>query len=166
MRRWIVLALLLLAPPAGLAQPAASVDLHPFVRGSWQALRTLHKGQATIVHFWGITCGPCLAELPEWAAFVHARPDLNLVLVDADPVPDASSAVADTITNDHLAAVENWIFADAFEEKLRYQIDPHWHGEMPYTVLIARDGSVSSFIGEADFAGLRRWLDAQSRLPS
>jgi len=166
MRRWIALALLLLSSPAGLAQPAASVDLHPFLRGSWQTLRGLHKGQATIVHFWGITCGPCLAELPEWADLARARPDLGLVLVDADPVPDASAGIADTLVRDRLATVENWIFADAFEERLRYEIDPHWHGEMPYTVLIARDGSVTSFVGQADFARLRRWLDAQRRPPS
>lgn len=163
MKNWILVALLLVAPPAGLAQTPAPADLHPFIRGSWKALRALHKGQATIVHFWGITCGPCLTELPQWAALVRARPDLDLVLVDADPVPEASAGIADTLARNHLATMENWIFADAFEEKLRYEIDPHWRGEMPYTVLIARDGTVSSFLGEADFAKLRGWLDAQGK---
>jgi thiol-disulfide isomerase/thioredoxin len=163
MRRWIVVALLLLAPPAVLAQSPGPAALRPFVRGSWQALRAQHQGQPTIVHFWGITCGPCLTELPQWAALLRARPDLDLVLVDADPVPEASAGILDILARNRLASVENWIVADAFEEKLRYEIDPHWHGEMPYTVLIARDGSVSSFVGEADFARLRRWLDAQGR---
>jgi thiol-disulfide isomerase/thioredoxin len=161
MRTLIFAVLMLVALPMARVDSAMTVDLHPFTRGSWKTLRDMHQGEPIIVHFWGISCGPCLAELPEWAAFKNKRPDLNLVLVDANPFPDDPDSVIEALIKDRLEFAENWIFTDSFEEKLRYEVDPHWHGEMPYTVLIGRDGSVSNFLGLANFAKLRDWLDVQ-----
>lgn len=161
MKRWMLAALLLVALPVASAGWAMNADLHPFSRGSWKTLRKMHEGQATIVHFWGISCGPCMAELKKWAALAARRPGRNLVMVDADPIPDDPDSVARTLSRYRLAAVENWIFTDPFQEKLRYEVDPHWGGEMPYTVLIARDGATSSITGLVDFSKLDAWLDTQ-----
>jgi hypothetical protein len=60
-----------------------------------------------------------------------------------------------------LRAVENWAFADRFEERLRFEVDPDWRGELPRTVLMARDGAVTAFSGAADPTTLRRWMDGQ-----
>ena len=35
-------------------------------------------------------------------------------------------------------AAENWLFSDGFVERLRFEIDPAWQGEIPRTLLIAR----------------------------
>ena len=60
MRRRRVLAAIcfvaLLAPALGAE---ASSQLKPFGRGSWQEILRAHAGRPTIVHFWGVTCGPC-----------------------------------------------------------------------------------------------------------
>ena len=40
-----------------------------------------------------------------------------------------------------LGAPENWTFGDGFVERLRYEIDPQWRGEIPRTILITRDGA-------------------------
>jgi len=66
MRKAIFGALLL----AAIGTPAlgAAPDLRPFVRGSWAQLLKAHQGKPIVVHFWGLTCGPCLAELPNWTA--------------------------------------------------------------------------------------------------
>jgi hypothetical protein len=58
-----------------------------------------------------------------------------------------------------LAAAENWIFADSFTERLRFEIDPSWRGEIPRTILIARDGKSTTIEGVADLAQIRAWLD-------
>ena len=57
-----VLALLLMLMSFSACGRAETV-----CEGSWQALRQAHDGRPTIMHFWGLTCGPCLVELPEWA---------------------------------------------------------------------------------------------------
>ena len=136
MRKAIFGALLLAAFCSPAMGAAPQDDLHPFVRGSWQQLVKAHQGKPIVVHFWGLTCGPCLAELPNWTAERKKRPDLDLVLVDSSPFGDDPNEVRTALKKDSLLNAENWLFADSFEERLRYEIDPHWHGEMPYTLMI------------------------------
>ena len=159
--RWTLLvALLLAATPAGA--PARADDTpQPFARGSWQALRAAHAGKPTIVHIWGLTCAPCLVEMPTWAALKRERPTVDLVLIAADPVPEDPRRAAGALATAGLTGIESWIFADRFAARLRYEIDPRWRGELPHTVLIARDGAVTTLPGVADMAQVRAWLAAQ-----
>ena len=148
---------------AGCALNASASEPQPFLRGSWAELRQDHAGRPTIVHFWGLTCGPCLAELPKWGEFAHAHDDVDFVFIDADPIAVAPEDLAATLNKAGLGSVESWRFADAFTERLEYEIDPQWRGEMPYTLLIGRDGVMGRILGTVDFARLARWGDAQNR---
>jgi thiol-disulfide isomerase/thioredoxin len=161
MKRFFFTVLIAALLPAS-AMAAGQTNLHPFVRGSWKQLTQAHKGEPIVVHFWGLTCGPCLAELPQWTAEQKKRPDLRLVLVDSSPFGDEPGQVWAALKRDGLTHIENWLFADSFEERLRYEIDPGWRGEMPYTLLIGRDGKITPVTGEMDFAKLNRWLDGQA----
>lgn len=162
-----ILVAMLLGWLGSLPAIAAGADssLKPFVRGSWQQLRNAHTGQPAIIHFWAVTCGPCRVELPEWAKFVRERPDAAFVLVHAD-ASEKPERIHAMLGKSGLDGIESWVFADNFQERLRFEVDPAWVGELPRTVLIARDGSVSSFTGTADFAALRRWLDGKHNAPA
>ena len=48
--------------------------LKPFQRGSWQDMLRTHAGRPTMVHFWGVTCGPCKVELPLLGKFMKDIP--------------------------------------------------------------------------------------------
>ena len=159
MRLWFALSLLVLWPAT--VGSATIDDLREFGRGSWSEIRRAHSGKPTIVHIWGVTCGPCRTEMPMWGALRRERPGTDLVLIDADLVPNEPGAVAAMLDEAGLAGAENWTFGDGFVERLRYEIDPQWRGEIPRTMLIARDGSVTVMEGSVDFAEVRRWLDAQ-----
>lgn len=156
MRRWAWLAVALLALPA-----AAAGDLRPFLRGSWRELRQAHAGHPTIVHLWGLTCAPCLAELPRWADLQHARRDLDLVLIAADSAVEDTTRISTMLAQTGLSASESWAFADRFVDRLRFEIDPRWHGELPRSLLIAADGTIETVSGVADLAAIRAWLDRQ-----
>ncbi len=143
--------------------PANATDPLSFERGSWAKLRAMHAGEAIVVHFWGLTCGPCLVELPEWGKLRAERKDLNLVLLAADPLPQPPEQVATTLDHAGLAGAESWSFTDRFYERLRYEIDPTWAGELPRTAMIARDGTVTVLRGVADLSKVRAWLDDQAQ---
>jgi len=160
MKMFLAALALLLLPLAARADDGA---LRPFVRGSWKALTKAHDGRPIVVHFWGLTCGPCLVELPAWTAELKKRPGLELVLVDASPFGDEPGEVKTALIKAGLAKQENWLFADSFEERLRFEIDPKWRGEMPYTLLIGRDGKAEKVSGLMDFKMLDIWLDKQSK---
>jgi thiol-disulfide isomerase/thioredoxin len=148
---------------ATIVGAATEGELHPFKRGSWQDIRRAHAGQPVVVHFWGLTCGPCRNEKPRWGRLLQERPDLRLVVIDADLIPNAAGLVSEMLVKTGLAGAENWIFADDFVERLRFEIDPRWRGEIPMTLLIARDGKTTTIEGVADPAQVRAWLDAQKR---
>ncbi|MFO1079390.1 MAG: TlpA disulfide reductase family protein [Reyranellaceae bacterium] len=161
MRVALLIAMLVALASFATAEAAGPV---PFERGSWARLRAEHAGQPTVIHFWGLTCGPCLVELPQWGKLAAARRDLKLVLIAADPLPQPADRVEATLSNAGLAGVESWSFSDRFYERLRYEIDPSWGGELPRTVLISRDGAVTVLPGVADLDHVKRWLDQQANL--
>jgi hypothetical protein len=164
--RGLILATFLagVAALASLAMVSAAhaSDPLPFERGSWAKLRAAHVGQPTVVHFWGLTCGPCLVELPNWGKLLAERKDLNLVLLAADPMLQPVDQLAATLQQAGLGSAESWTFTDRFHERLRYEIDPAWTGELPRTEMIARDGTVIVMRGVADLSKVRAWLDVQA----
>jgi thiol-disulfide isomerase/thioredoxin len=154
---------LVLAALLGLAAAAEAAEPMAFERGSWTKLREASAGQPTVIHLWGLTCAPCLTELPHWAALQAQRPDLKLVLIAADPVPQDPERVAGALARAGLGNAESWTFTDRFYERLRYEIDPAWAGELPRTVMIDRDGKATVLPGVADLSTVKAWLDAQAK---
>jgi thiol-disulfide isomerase/thioredoxin len=155
---WVVVSLLLI----GSAMPA-NEPLRPFVKGSWQELRNA-SARPTIVHFWGVTCAPCMAELPQWGQLVRSRPDVRIVFVSADPVQVDRSVITTAITKAGIGSAENWLLADAFPDPIRYEVNPQWIGELPYTAMVGRDGRTSFVKGAMDTADVVRWLDGRGEV--
>jgi hypothetical protein len=94
---------------------------------------------------------------------LRERSDLDLVAIDADLIPNQVEDASEMLARTGLAGAENWIFDDPFTERLRFEIDPRWQGEIPRTMLIARDGAATIIEGVADPAQVRAWLDGQRK---
>jgi len=160
MRRELLALALLLA----LLAPAPALDsatqLKPFGRGSWHELTKAHAGRPTIVHFWGVTCGPCKIELPQLGAFMKDHPGIDMVTISADFVPDLPAATRAMLERSGLALAENWIF-DGFADRLRFEIDPTWQGDIPRTLLITREGEMTTIEGSAEMTDLEQWSARQ-----
>jgi thiol-disulfide isomerase/thioredoxin len=152
----------LLAAAMGISTSFVNAgELNSFVRGSWRNIVQAHSGRPMIVHFWGMSCGPCRAEMAAWGRLLAEKPDLPLVTVSADLVPDAPDAAQDFLVKSGLSKAENWIFDESFVERLRYEIDPKWQGEIPFTLLIGRDGATRKIEGTANMSEVSAWLDGE-----
>jgi thiol-disulfide isomerase/thioredoxin len=158
MRAVVTLAVLCVA-----AGSAAAQDVRPFVKGSWAALRQSHQGKPLIVHFWGITCPPCLGELPRWSDLVAERRDVRVIFVAADPVVVDRRRVERTLADAGLGEAENWMFQGEFFDPLRYEVSPDWGGELPLTLLIDKAGTITTIAGVTDPTVVRKWLAAHAR---
>jgi hypothetical protein len=160
MRRYLVFGVLALAlAMSWTPSVAGSSTPNAFRKGSWQDLTDARKGQKLIVHFWSVACAPCLAELPGWGKFLAGHPDAPLVLVNWESRPQPADRITATLAKAGLDRAENWTLADDFEQKIRFEIDRNWMGELPRTQLIAQDGSMSIVSGTMDFGKLAAWLD-------
>lgn len=149
-----------LAPSLGAAESPALIEFAP---EDWMSIRAGLERRPAIVHLWGVTCAPCLEELPRWDRLVARHPDAQIVFVHLDAVPPAR--VAATLKRVGLARGRQLALRGTADERLRYRIDPTWGGELPRTLLTGAGGAVQMrFSGSADFAALERWL-AQSAKP-
>lgn len=129
------------------------------------ALRVLDPGRAgefvttdaapRIVHLWGLSCSPCLVELPRWGDFARRHPDWKLVFLQVDPAP--AERVSAALRRAGLEQAENWTVAAPLDERARYRLDADWAGELPRTLMIAADAPPFAVSGHADFDAIRDW---------
>ncbi|KRR28382.1 thiol-disulfide isomerase [Bradyrhizobium lablabi] len=163
MKRLLLALIFLIAclGEAPIAETPSGPTLKPFVRGSWQEMLRAHAGRPTLVHFWGVTCGPCKVELPLLGQFMKDHSEVDVVMISADLVPNLDSATRAMLQKAGLASAENWIFSDGFVERLRFEIDPSWQGDIPRTLLIAPDGTVTTIEGSAEIPDLEKWSAQQ-----
>lgn len=97
--------------------------------GSFDALVAARRDQPFLLILWSITCGPCRDEFTLLREMRAHHPGLPLVLVATDDVSDEVTA-ARQLQDFAMTGEESWIFADD-AQKLRYEIDPGWYGELP-----------------------------------
>lgn len=141
----------------------AGADTQPgvFTARSFAAIRAHHAHQPLVVHLWGVTCAPCLIELPKLAALQHKHPSMKLVLIQVDPV--SVEAVEQVLRQVGLTHVEHWHVSGEFDEHLRYSIDKKWSGEIPRTLLVSRNGDVIRIQGAAEMGRIEEWLRTTRR---
>lgn len=147
-------ALLLLA---AFSAQAELPDFKPFVRGSAKALSESRAGKPFILALWSVECVHCRAELAQLAALMRAHPRLDVVLVATDQ-PEARMDAQAILAQYDLARAERWIFADAFAERLRFEIDPRWRGELPRSYLYEPGKPPTALSGLLDEGQVSAWL--------
>lgn len=81
--------------------------------------------------------------------------------ISADLVPNLASLTQAMLEKAGLSAAENFIFCDSFVERLRFEVDPDWKGDIPRTLLISRDGAITTIEGSAELEDLQHWSAEQ-----
>lgn len=141
---------------------AHALELRTFKSGSWRAIQNATVGTPAIVHVWALSCGTCLVELPQWGKFTVAHPGVRVILINWDRKSDAPDKITAALAKAGLGNAENWVLGDGFADKLRFELDPNWMGEMPYTRLIDAAGVTTEFSGTSDFEMISKWINTQT----
>ncbi len=136
-----------------VAAHAETPELHAFVPGSYQQLASQNAKHPWVLIVWSITCPSCIKDMTLISELHKKYPALKLILLAADDL-SATQQVQAILTKYGLSELENWVYADDNTQKLSYEIDPNWFGELPrtyfYTLAQQRTG-VSGVIKQADF---------------
>ncbi|MEK7207078.1 MAG: TlpA disulfide reductase family protein [Pseudomonadota bacterium] len=151
--------MLILASLSLLASGAlvAANQPRPFVSGSQQQILAAHQGKPFILALWSLSCVHCQEELAMFSALLKKHPGLDIIFVSIDS-PEQSEALTAALQRHGLGRAESWVFADNFTERLRYEIDRKWHGELPRTYFYGVDHSVEAASGKLDPARIELWL--------
>lgn len=151
---FLLLASLLFGLPSLAVADSA---VRPFVSGSLAKIQAARQGKPFILAFWSIGCAHCPAELKVLGELKRRHPKLDVVLVAAD-TPDEAPQTALLAKSYGLGKVEQWVFADPMPERLRFEIDRRWYGELPRTHFYDRNHKVEAISGVVPEENLQRWI--------
>ncbi len=142
----------------GISASAATVrELKPFTAASLGAIKQAQQNKPFILAFWSLHCAPCKEDMAILAA-VHAKhPKLAIILVATDK-PDDHAAVSRFLAEQKLGRIEQWAFADSFEERIRFAVDKEWHGELPRSYLFDSGHRAEAQSGVLDQKALDAWV--------
>lgn len=136
-----------------VAAHAETPELHAFVPGSYQQLASQNAKHPWVLIVWSITCPSCIKDMTLISELHKKYPELKLILLAADDL-SATQQVQAILTKYGLNQLENWVYADDNTQKLSYEIDPNWYGELPRTYFYTRTQQrtgVSGVIKHDDF---------------
>ena len=140
--------------------PARALEFKPYARGSFAELRMAHAGRPLVVHYWSVTCAPCLAELSDWASIAREKSGIDIVFVNVDGEHDRIKAAA-RLEKAGLAGVVQYGFADDFVDKLFFEVDPSWRGELPFTAMVDLGGKLVTETGPVEDSAIEGWLKSK-----
>lgn len=145
----------LLSAPVQAAQ-----EISPLERGSYQQIVAARQGKPFIVNFWSLTCSYCVVELEMFRKLVKKYPRLDLVLISTD-TPEEKQEVATMLAKHSLGRAEAWVFADGFAERLRFEVDRKWQGELPRTYFYGAKGEAAAVSGKLEYKEMEQWVKQQ-----
>lgn len=134
----------------------AQAEPAPFKPGSYQQILTDHANQPFMLVIWSINCSSCLKDMALLNEIHKSRPELKMVMIAADE-PSAAGQIQQILEKNELTGIENWAYADDNAEKLQYEIDPKWYGELPRTYFFDKTHQrtgVSGVLSKEDYEAM------------
>lgn len=108
----------------------AEDSLRPFVSGSFSQILEKRQQEPFVLVLWSLDCPSCYKELEMLGKLVAQNNELNIVLVSTD-ISATQNEVLTVLSKYKLNTIESWLFRGESDERLRFEIDRHWYGELP-----------------------------------
>jgi hypothetical protein len=145
----------------------AAQEVQPMLRGSYQKILAAHAGKPFVIALWSVSCTHCGADLAILERLLNKYQKFNLVLVSTDS-PEQEAEIINRLHQYHLdkpahkksGQLESWVFADSYTERLYFEVDAKWYGELPRTYFFDASGKSAAISGVLDEEQTARWVSA------
>ena len=151
MRKYSFIILFFLFAPV-----TAGETIQKFVPGSYQKILQAYKGESFAMVLWSLDCPPCYKELATLGR-LRQQKKINLVLISTDDSANQKELL-NVLENSQLQQADVWVFSQGQAERLRYEIDNHWYGELPRSYLFSRNHQRQALSGVLSDKALTDWL--------
>lgn len=150
--RYLIISILFVIASASAAANAPQA----FGVGSMHKLKQDAKNHPVIVAFWATDCTYCYEELSLLREWGKKHPEVKVVLVATDP-PDNQTLVIQMLRKHGYSPESTSQFNDNYVEKIRYDIDKRWMGELPRSYFL-RGNQMKAISGTLTEKQLNTWV--------
>jgi len=162
--KWLFAIVLLL----GMYVAHATQQTQPLKHGSFKEIVTAHAGKPFIVALWSVSCTHCSVDLEIFKQLAEKYAEIDLVLISTDS-PEQEETIQLLLAKYRLGPteikrkgkIESWVFADSYTERLHFEIDSQWYGELPRTYFYDASGKSSAVSGVLDAVNTEKWVLSQ-----
>lgn len=110
----------------------AHADPSAFTSGNYQKILAANTNQPFMLVIWSVDCPSCLKDMELLSTIHKRRPNLKMIMLAADNL-SVTGQIQQILEKNQLSGIENWIYAEDNTQKLQFEIDPKWYGELPRT---------------------------------
>jgi thiol-disulfide isomerase/thioredoxin len=132
-------------------------DFMPFDMNTRQVIEKRYIDQPLIISFWSIDCPYCIDDLKKLGKALSKNTNVKLITVCVDGKESAKKAER-ILSQANLPKHEQYQYAEVDEDRLRYNIDPAWYGELPRTYFYDATHQVTPLSGKISNSFLDKWF--------
>lgn len=132
-----------------------------FNPGSYQQILREHAAQPFVLAIWSVDCPSCIRDMKVISDLRLSHPEIQIVMLATDEPADTAE-VKNMLARNGLSDLDNWIFGSSDAQKLRYEIDSSWFGELPRTYFynashnrVGKSGAMNSAEFEAQIVKIK-----------
>jgi thiol-disulfide isomerase/thioredoxin len=132
-------------------------DFMPFDMNTRKVIEKRYIDQPLIISFWSIDCPYCIDDLKKLGKALSKNTNVKLITVCVDGKESAKKAER-ILSQANLPKHEQYQYAEVDEDRLRYNIDPAWYGELPRTYFYDATHQVTPLSGKISNSFLDKWF--------
>ena len=132
-------------------------DFMPFDMNTRKVIEKRYIDQPLIISFWSIDCPYCIDDLKKLGKALSKNTNVQLITVCVDGKESAKKAER-ILSQANLPKHEQYQYAEVDEDRLRYNIDPAWYGELPRTYFYDAAHQVTPLSGKISNSFLDKWF--------
>jgi thiol-disulfide isomerase/thioredoxin len=132
-------------------------DFMPFDMNTRKVIERRYIDQPLIISFWSIDCPYCIDDLKKLGKALSKNTNVKLITVCVDGKESAKKAER-ILSQANLPKHEKYQYAEVDEDRLRYNIDPAWYGELPRTYFYDAAHQVTPLSGKISNSFLDKWF--------
>jgi len=131
--------------------------IRPFISGSFSQILEQRQEKSFVLVLWSLDCPSCYKELEMLGKFSRQHIDLDIVLVSTD-ITATQDELLTVLTRYQLDNIESWVFSGDSDERLRFEIDRNWYGELPRSYFFQASGKKQVISGLLSEKKLMEWM--------
>lgn len=141
---------------------ANETEIKPFIKGSFEQIQQDHKGESYIITFWSEDCAFCMKELAMFGRLSKTYPNVEIVSITTDPFLE-QQIIEHILSSKGLMNARKWVFADDYVERLYFDVDKRWRGELPLSYFFDQNNKMIKQFGAIKENKLIEWFAKQNQ---